>query len=145
MQGWPARDKYINVINVRSLFNTWAAGDLAAQYQDAHAGLLNIGMLHTALAGREGHESYAPTTSEKLVIKGYHYWALGHVHNREVVRENPWIVFPGNTQGRHARELGEKAQRLIGHPDVPQTTKDKLSVQAKCSTRSSFKNRFSVN
>ncbi len=82
--------------------------DLAAQYPDAHSGLLNIGLLHTALSGREGHEPYAPTTPEKLASKGYHYWALGHVHNREVVRENPWIVFPGNSQGRNAREIGEK-------------------------------------
>lgn len=87
--------------------------DLAAQYPDTHSGLLNIGLLHTALAGREGHEPYAPTTSEKLASKGYHYWALGHVHNREVVRENPWIVFPGNTQGRHARELGEKGCMVV--------------------------------
>lgn len=87
--------------------------DLAAQYPDANHGLLNIGLLHTALAGREGHESYAPTTPERLASKGYHYWALGHVHNREVVRENPWIVFPGNTQGRHARELGEKGCMVV--------------------------------
>jgi len=87
--------------------------DLAAQYPDAHPGLLNIGLLHTALAGREGHESYAPTTSERLASRGYHYWALGHVHNREVVRENPWIVFPGNTQGRNARELGEKGCMVV--------------------------------
>ena len=87
--------------------------DLAAQYPDAHPGLLNIGLLHTALAGREGHESYAPTTSERLASKGYHYWALGHVHNREVVRQNPWIVFPGNSQGRNARELGEKGCMVV--------------------------------
>lgn len=87
--------------------------DLSAHYPDAHAGLLNIGLLHTALAGREGHEPYAPTTPERLVGKGYHYWALGHVHQREVVRENPWIVFPGNTQGRHARELGEKGCMVV--------------------------------
>ena len=87
--------------------------DLAAQYPDAHSGLLNIGLLHTALSGREGHEPYAPTTPEQLASKGYHYWALGHVHNREVVRENPWIVFPGNTQGRHAREDGEKGCMVV--------------------------------
>lgn len=82
--------------------------DLAAQYPDVIPGLLNIGLLHTALSGREGHEPYAPTTTDRLAAKGYHYWALGHVHNREIVQENPWIVFPGNTQGRHAREVGPK-------------------------------------
>lgn len=87
--------------------------DLAAQYPDAHPGLLNIGLLHTALAGREGHEPYAPTTPERLAAKGYHYWALGHVHTREIVQQNPWIVFSGNTQGRHARELGAKGCMVV--------------------------------
>ena len=82
--------------------------DLAAQYPDVIPGLLNIGLLHTALSGREGHEPNAPTTTDRLAAKGYHYWALGHVHNREIVQEDPWIVFPGNTQGRHAREVGPK-------------------------------------
>ncbi len=92
--------------------------DLAAFYPDAHSGLLNIGLLHTALSGREGHEPYAPTTPERLADKGYHYWALGHVHSHEAVRENPWIVFPGNTQGRHARELGPKGCVVVdANPD----------------------------
>ena len=39
-----------------------------------------------------------------LAAKGYAYWALGHVHQREVLRgSEPWIVFPGNLQGRHVR------------------------------------------
>jgi DNA repair exonuclease SbcCD nuclease subunit len=87
--------------------------DLAAQYPEAASGLLNIGLLHTALAGREGHEPYAPTTPERLAAKGYDYWALGHVHAREIVREKPWIVFPGNTQGRHAREVGPKGCMVV--------------------------------
>lgn len=100
-------------IHGQSFANGAVMDDLAAQYHPAHAGLLNIGVLHTALAGREGHEPYAPTTSDKLAGKGYHYWALGHVHNREIVRKNPWIVFPGNTQGRHARETGEKGCMVV--------------------------------
>lgn len=107
-------DKNLGVaIHGQSFATDVVTDDLSAQYSDAHAGLLNIGLLHTALAGREGHESYAPTTSEKLARKGYHYWALGHVHNREIVSKEPWIVFPGNTQGRHARELGEKGCMVV--------------------------------
>lgn len=87
--------------------------DLAADYPAPRAGLLNIGVLHTALSGREGHQPYAPTTADRLADKGYDYWALGHVHNRETVRESPWIVFPGNTQGRHARETGAKGCMVV--------------------------------
>ncbi|MEF8704722.1 MAG: DNA repair exonuclease [Candidatus Accumulibacter sp. UW26] len=87
--------------------------DLSAAYPAPRAGLLNIGVLHTALSGREGHQPYAPTTADRLSDKGYDYWALGHVHNREIVRQSPWIVFPGNTQGRHARETGAKGCMVV--------------------------------
>jgi DNA repair exonuclease SbcCD nuclease subunit len=87
--------------------------DLSAAYAEPRAGLLNIGVLHTALSGREGHQPYAPTTADRLSDKGYDYWALGHVHNREIVRQSPWIVFPGNTQGRHARETGAKGCMVV--------------------------------
>jgi DNA repair exonuclease SbcCD nuclease subunit len=87
--------------------------DLAAAYPDALGGLVNIGLLHTALSGRPGHGLYAPTSAEALLAKGYDYWALGHVHAREIVHAEPWIVFPGNLQGRHARETGAKGASLI--------------------------------
>jgi DNA repair exonuclease SbcCD nuclease subunit len=87
--------------------------DLASGYPRAIAGAFNVGLLHTSAGGREGHETYAPCTVETLVDKGYDYWALGHVHKREVLSESPFIVFPGNLQGRHARELGPKGATLV--------------------------------
>ncbi|MCK5319721.1 MAG: hypothetical protein KAJ55_17545, partial [Anaerolineales bacterium] len=48
-----------------------------------------------------------------LKSKGYDYWALGHVHKREIVSEDPWIVLPGNIQGRHIRETGAKGATLV--------------------------------
>ncbi|MBW2461794.1 MAG: DNA repair exonuclease [Deltaproteobacteria bacterium] len=87
--------------------------DLARGFPDAVAGLLNIGLLHTSLDGRPGHAPYAPTSTAVLTSKGYDYWALGHVHRREVIRRNPYIVYPGNLQGRHARETGAKGATVI--------------------------------
>ncbi len=87
--------------------------DLARRYPPPIAGAINVGLLHTALGGREGHETYAPTSLEVLLDKGYDYWALGHVHTREVVREAPWVVFPGNLQGRHVREVGPKGATVL--------------------------------
>lgn len=87
--------------------------DLAARYPKPTPGACNIGVLHTALAGREGHEPYAPCTTDALAGKGYDYWALGHVHQREVVARDPWIVFPGNLQARHVREAGAKGATLV--------------------------------
>ena len=91
--------------------------DLVAGYPQALPHYLNIGLLHTSLDGREGHEPYAPTTIQSLLSKGYDYWALGHVHKREVVCKEPWVIFPGNIQGRHVREVGPKGCTLVSIDD----------------------------
>jgi DNA repair protein SbcD/Mre11 len=82
--------------------------NLAAAYPPAEPGCVNIGLLHTGLGGMNGHERYAPCTLDELRFKRYDYWALGHIHVREVLCKDPPIVFPGNVQGRHARETGPK-------------------------------------
>ena len=87
--------------------------DLAAGYPARSAGMFNLGLLHTSLDGRVGHGTYAPTSVQVLTQKGYEYWALGHVHKREIVSKAPWIVFPGNLQGRHAGETGAKGCVLV--------------------------------
>jgi exonuclease SbcD len=87
--------------------------NLSLNYPAPIPGNFNIGMLHTCATGREGHEPYAPCTVEDLQLKGYDYWALGHVHQREVLSHDPLIVFPGNTQGRNIRETGAKGCMLV--------------------------------
>ena len=88
--------------------------DLVPDYPAASAGKFNIGILHTSLNGRTGHDPYAPTSVAVLGSKGYDYFALGHVHVREVVQEaDPRIVYPGNLQGRHAKETGAKGCELV--------------------------------
>tara|TARA_R110002049_G_scaffold47725_1_gene137894 strand:+ start:15964 stop:17235 length:1272 start_codon:yes stop_codon:yes gene_type:complete len=87
--------------------------DISQGYPQGDPQLLNIGLLHTCLDGKPGHEPYAPCTVDGLRSKGYQYWALGHVHKREEVSQDPWIVFPGNIQGRHIREIGPKGCTLV--------------------------------
>ena len=87
--------------------------DLSAMYPCAQEGFFNIGLLHTSADGREGHASYAPCTVAGLLVKGYDYWALGHVHKREVLHEDPWVLFCGNLQGRSIRETGPKGCTLV--------------------------------
>ena len=79
----------------------------------AEPDFFNIGLLHTSLNGREGHEPYAPCEIGDLRSKEYDYWALGHVHKREIVSDDPAIVFPGNPQGRNFRECGTKSCSLV--------------------------------
>lgn len=100
-------------VHGQSFPNREVPEDLSRSYPEAVSGLFNIGLLHTSADGREGHAAYAPATLDGLRSKGYDYWALGHVHQREVLCQKPWIVFPGNPQGRHARETGAKSCALV--------------------------------
>lgn len=82
--------------------------NLVPAYPDRVPGLFNIGLLHTAVTGTEGHANYAPCRLDQLVAKGYDYWALGHVHDYKLLNESPPVVYSGNIQGRNIRETGAK-------------------------------------
>ncbi|MEO6324195.1 MAG: DNA repair exonuclease [Thermoanaerobaculia bacterium] len=82
--------------------------NLARDYPKKSPGLLNIGVLHTSLAGNADHDPYAPCSLDDLTTRGYAYWALGHIHKGAVLARDPWVVYPGNTQGRDAKETGPK-------------------------------------
>jgi DNA repair exonuclease SbcCD nuclease subunit len=41
------------------------------------------------------------------------YWALGHIHKRNVISTSPYIVYPGNIQGRSFKGTGEKGAYLV--------------------------------
>ncbi|MCB1920702.1 MAG: DNA repair exonuclease [Candidatus Competibacteraceae bacterium] len=100
-------------VHGQSFATAVVSDDLAAGYPPPITGCFNLGLLHTSLNGRPGHAPYAPTQLDVLRSKGYGYWALGHVHAAEVVCRDPWVVYPGNTQGRHIRETGVKGCVLV--------------------------------
>jgi DNA repair exonuclease SbcCD nuclease subunit len=88
--------------------------DLSLGYPPPVSDFFNIGVLHTSLDGRPGHDRYAPCTVAALARHGYSYWALGHVHKREVIVEDGvHIVFPGNLQGRDVGETGPKGASVV--------------------------------
>ena len=97
--------------------------NLAVNYRSALPDYYNIGVLHTALSGREEHAQYAPCSKSDLLDKNYDYWALGHVHQGENVSEShdTIIVFPGIIQGRHIRETGSKGCTIVTIDDDRQT------------------------
>ncbi|WP_077324973.1 metallophosphoesterase family protein [Virgibacillus siamensis] len=68
----------------------------------------HIAMLHGSLHTNTDHDVYAPFHISDLVEKNVDYWALGHIHVREVLKESPAVVYPGNIQGRSRKESGEK-------------------------------------
>ncbi|HEY0331022.1 MAG TPA: metallophosphoesterase [Rhodopseudomonas sp.] len=87
--------------------------DFVESYPPRRDGWLNIGVLHTSLDGTRSHDGYAPCSVEDLKRFGYDYWALGHVHAAAVVCDDPWIVYPGNLQGRSVRETGAKGAMRV--------------------------------
>ena len=104
-------------IHGRSFLEREETENWAPTYPEAVTGYFNIGMLHTSCDGKPGHASYAPCTTQDLVARGYDYWALGHVHQFEVLHENPHIVYPGNLQGRSIRECGPKGAVFVDVQD----------------------------
>ncbi len=82
-------------------------------YPERNPDCFNIGLLHTSLNGLPGHDRYAPCSLNDLIRKDYDYWALGHVHERQILHENPRIVYPGNLQGRHIRECGPRGCQIV--------------------------------
>lgn len=69
-----------------------------------------------------GQGDYAPFTVGKLAAKHYDYWALGHIHTPQILKEQPWIIYPGAPQGHTQKE--ETATNVVlvsgekGHLEV---------------------------
>jgi DNA repair protein SbcD/Mre11 len=101
----------------RSFSNRAMTENIVLDYPDPVSGWFNIGVLHTSCDGRPGHANYAPCTVSQLKSLDYQYWALGHVHEYEELAWDPWIVFPGNLQGRNIRECGPKGAVLVDVAD----------------------------
>lgn len=90
-----------------------ARDSLLSKFDAPVSGAVNIAMLHTSLAGAAGHDNYAPCSVAELTALGFDYWALGHIHKRQVHSEAPWIVMPGIPQGRDIGESGPKSATLL--------------------------------
>lgn len=75
-------------------------------------GVFSIAVLHGDADGVNGGD-YAPFKLADTRNKGIDYWALGHIHLRSVLSDNPYAVYPGNIQGRNRKESGEKGAYLV--------------------------------
>lgn len=90
-----------------------APESLLGRFHPPVAGAWNIGLLHSSLGGAAGHDPYAPCAVAELDATGYDYWALGHIHRREVWRGRATVVMPGMPQGRDIGEAGAKSATLV--------------------------------
>ena len=100
---YPTRDVYEN---------------LTLRLGSVEPGPYSIGLLHANVGNNTDHAAYAPCTLDDLARSGIDYWALGHIHTRQVLSEHePAAVYPGNTQGRHANETGPRGAYLVDVSD----------------------------
>ena len=79
---------------------------------------IHIGILHGTYSKSNTSDRYTEFILEDLNSKLYHYWALGHIHERQELIDMPQIQYPGNIQGRHFKELGEKGCLLVEGDDL---------------------------
>ena len=88
--------------------------NLARTWQNPAPSGFHIGLLHCNAGGNRDHEAYAPCTIEDLAATNVDYWALGHLHTRQVLRPaGPAIVYPGNLQGLQPNETGGRGAYLV--------------------------------
>ena len=83
--------------------------DVVQNYPDRGNYDYQIGILHAGV----GDDNYAPFQVKTLLTKGYDYWALGHIHKREILHENPDVIYPGDIQGRNQNETTPKGFYLV--------------------------------
>ncbi len=101
-------------INGRSFHSAHIRDNLAKQFPvKRSADPFTIGLLHCTVGGGEGHDPYAPCRLEDLLEKNYDYWALGHIHKPGVLSHDPPVIYPGNPQGRHCAEAGERGCQFV--------------------------------
>ncbi|MFL6558274.1 MAG: exonuclease SbcCD subunit D [Bacillus sp. (in: firmicutes)] len=77
-------------------------------YKKKEGADFHIGILHGNESSGVEHDNYAPFSIGDLHLKDFDYWALGHIHKREILSESPPIIYPGNIQGRNKKETGVK-------------------------------------
>ncbi|SMC98472.1 DNA repair exonuclease [Rhizobium sp. RU36D] len=90
-----------------------APESLLPKFRPPVADAVNIGILHTSLAGAVGHDVYAPCSAADLHAAGFDYWALGHIHQRMDHPGSRTVIMPGMPQGRDINEAGPKTVSLV--------------------------------
>lgn len=88
--------------------------NLALRFQRQSDDPFSIALLHGTTGNPGNHDPYCPFSLDDLRNTDMDYWALGHIHKREIIHPaNPMVVYPGNIQGRHFNEAGKKGCYLI--------------------------------
>ena len=106
---------------------THESTNLASTFPPAPGPQPAVALLHADVGGAQGAPDdeagnvYAPAALSDL-DPGYDYWALGHIHKRQRLREDSPAWYPGNLQGRDFSETGAKGALVVdlNPPELPQ-------------------------
>ncbi|MFD1317827.1 metallophosphoesterase family protein [Loigolactobacillus zhaoyuanensis] len=92
----------------------WVETDMTPQFPVKTTADFQIGLLHGSQSGvASAHAVYAPFSLAELNQKHYDYWALGHIHQQQILQSQPPIVYAGNPQGRNPNEAGPRGYYLV--------------------------------
>ncbi len=104
---------------------THESTNLAVSFPPAPGPEPAVALLHADVGGAQGAADdeagnvYAPAGLSDL-DPSYDYWALGHIHKRQRLREDSPAWYPGNLQGRDFGETGAKGALVVDlHPPEP--------------------------
>jgi len=89
--------------------------NLALRFERGDGPGIHVGVLHANVGNNPDHDPYAPCSLSDLVRADLDYWALGHIHTRQILCADPWVVYPGNLQGRSPKpsEMGPKGVYVV--------------------------------
>lgn len=108
---------YVNAVGHASASES---ADLSRLLPRPEGELPEVGLVHTQVhssLGAEDHHPYAPSELTYLLHAGYDYWALGHVHQRQELADDPPIWYAGSLQGRTYADRGERGALLVDLSD----------------------------
>lgn len=90
--------------------------NFAASYKAFERDEFSLAVMHGTVgstAGAEHHNVTGPCNLADLMQGAMDYWALGHIHKTQVLSEDPMVVYAGNPQGLHRKEVGPKGCYLV--------------------------------
>ena len=97
----------------RSISSSTQYDDLTSDIHPLRSDPFSIALVHGTVGSHEGHDRTGPCSVDALRSIPIQYWAFGHIHKRQILSENPHIVYAGNSQGLHRSESGPKGCYVV--------------------------------
>ena len=107
------RGQEVAAIYGRSISSSTQYDDLTSDIHPLRSDPFSIALVHGTVGSHEGHDRTGPCSVDVLRSIPIQYWAFGHIHKRQIISENPHIVYAGNSQGLHRGESGPKGCYVV--------------------------------